>query len=525
MRVRTLSVGRAACLALLVAACHRSERAPAAEPSLIVAQGSDPGSFNPAITTSGNVHPVTDQIFNGLVGLDADMNPVPELAAAWDVTDGGRTYSFHLRPDVMWHDGHPFSSSDVKFTFEEALLKYHSRTRAALTAVLAGIDAPDAHTIVFRFREPYGPFLQRLDVVEASILPKHLFEERDVLSAPANLSPVGTGPFRFNKYQKGEFVELQRNPRYFRGGLPRLQRLVFRVLPSSMTAVMALERGEVDYVPSVPGPELSRLQSMPGVTVARGTGGSGGSFCQDVLIPNMTRPPFSDRDVRRAFYTALDRRFIVDRVYFDQGVPSTGPISRNLTWAYSSNVTMYPADPARAERLLDDTGYRRKPNGNRFSVTFTHPIASARLGQIVREQLKKVGVDVVLEPLDFNASVEKTFVRKVFDLGYASFCNGADPEIGVRRVYISSNIGPVPFSNGAGYRNPEVDALFDQAATLVDRSARARVYADLQRRLTEDVPYFWIIDSDGARAFRSSFSGFRLWTGAFAETVERTGIP
>jgi peptide/nickel transport system substrate-binding protein len=511
-------------LALSTAACG-AERFADSETSLIVAQGSDPGSLNPAITTSGNVHPVTDQMFNGLVGLDAEMNPVPELAASWDMTDEGRTYTFHLRPDVVWHDGVPFSSTDVKFTFEEALLKYHSRTRAALTAVLAAIETPDAHTVVFRFRQPYGPFLQRLDVVEASILPKHLFEGRDVLSAPTNLSPVGTGPFRFNKYQKGEFVELKRNPHYFRAGLPKLQRLVFRVLPSTMTAVMALERGEVDYVPTVPGPELSRLQSISGVTVAHGTGGSGGSFCQDVLIPNLTRPPFSSRDVRRAFYTALDRRFIVDRVYFGQGTPSTGPISRKLTWAYSPNVTTYPTDPARAQRLLDEAGYRRKPDGNRLSVTFTHPIASARLGQVVREQLKKVAVDVALEPLDFNASVEKTFVRKAFDLGYASFCNGADPEIGVRRVYVSSNIGPVPFSNGAGYRNPEVDALFDRAATLVDRSVRARVYADLQRRLTEDVPYFWIIDSDGARAFRSVFSGFRLWTGAFAETVEQTGRP
>jgi peptide/nickel transport system substrate-binding protein len=517
------SIGRAALLFVaLSAACGRAQTASApTRQVLVVAQGNDPGSFNPAITTSGNVHPITDQIFNGLVGLDERLNPVPELAESWKVEDDGRTYVFALRRDVEWHDGQRFTSADVKFTFEEALLKYHSRTRAALGAVLEGIDAPDPFTAVLRFRQPYGPLLQRLDVVEASIIPKHLYEGRDVLSAPANLNPVGTGPFRFVKYAKGQFVELERNPRYFRRGLPAIDRLVFRVLPEATTAVMALERGEVDYVPGVPGPEVGRLSASPSVTIARSVGGSGGSFCQEVLIPNHTRPPFASRDVRRAVYMAIDRRFIVDHVYYGQGTPSTGPISRKLTSAYSSDVHQYAHDPAGAERLLDEAGYRRGSDGRRFAITFTHPTAQTRLGQALRDQLRQVGIELRLEPLDFNASVEKTFVAKKFDLGFASFCNGSDPDIGVRRVYVSTNIGPVPFSNGAGYRNSRVDALFDRGAALVDRPSRAAVYAELQRMLTEDVPYFWIVDSDGARAYRSAFTGFRLWSGAFAETVRR----
>jgi len=522
---------RAATAAVLVIAmaafegCRRSGSADARDSlrTLVVAQGNDPGSFNPAITTSGNVHPVTDQIFNGLVGLDERLNPVPELAERWDVGNDGRAYTFHLRRGVEWHDGRPFTSADVKFTFEQALLKYHSRTRAALAPVLAGIDTPDPHTAVFRFHHPYGPLLQRLDVVEASILPKHLFEGVDVMSAPANLAPVGTGPFRFVKYEKGLFVELERNPRYFRPGLPRMERVVFRVLQSAITGVMALERGEVDYISSVPGADLPRLSTTPGITLVRSAGGSGGSFCQEVLIPNLTRPPFASRDVRRAFYTALDRSFIAERVYFGQGTPSTGPITRKLEWAYSPDVRTYPTDTAGAERLLDGAGYRKGTDGVRFTVTFTHPATAARLAQVVREQMKRVGIDVALEGLDFNASVEKVFVRKTFDLGFASFCNGPDPEIGVRRVYVSSNIGPFPFSNGAGYRSVEADALLDRAATLLARSDRAPVYATLQRLLTEDLPYFWIIDSDGTRAFRSTFTGFRPWAGGFAEAVERAG--
>lgn len=513
-------LGRAALTAALCgAACGSATRPPDRQTTLIVAQATDPGAFNPAITTSGNVHPVTDHIFNGLVGLDDSLNPVPELAERWEIADGGRTYTFHLRPDVRWHDGRPFTSADVTFTFERALLEFHSRTRAALRNVLSAIDAPDPLTVVFRFRAPYAPLLQRLDVVEASILPKHLFEGVNILAAPANLNPVGTGPFRFVSYRKGEFVELAKNRSYFRTGRPMIDRLVFRITPSMATAVMALERGEIDYVPSVPGSDLARLRSKPSLRVVQAAAGSGGSFCQDVLIPNLTRAPFEDRRVRRAFYLALDRQALVDRVYFGQGTPSTGPISRTLAWAYSPEVRAYPHDPAEAERLLDQAGYGRRDGWPRLTLTFTHPAASARLGLAMRDQVSRVGIDLRLESLDFNASVEKTFVRKAFDLGFASLCNGADPEIGVRRVYASDNIVPIPFSNGAGYRSAEADRLFQLAATTLDRPARARAYAALQRLLSDDLPYFWLVDTAGARAYRTAFTGFRLWTGAVAETV------
>ena len=136
-----------------------------------------------------------------------------------------------------------------------------------------------------------------------------------------------------------------------------------------------------------------------------------------------------------------------------------------------------------------------------------------------------MGIDLTLDAMDFNAAVEKNFVRKDFDLGFASFCNGADPEIGVRRVYASDNIAPIPFSNGASYQSADADRLLQTAATTLDRAARVRTYAALQRLLTDDLPYFWIIDSDGARAFRTAFSGFRLWSGAFAETVAMAPPP
>jgi peptide/nickel transport system substrate-binding protein len=507
----------------LLHGCRSETRTPPAQTTLVVSQGGDPGALNPAVTTSGNTHPVTDQIFNGLVGLDAQLNPVPELAEHWTIEDDGRTYRFTLRDGVRWHDGVPFTSADVKFTFEHALLKYHSRSRAALEGLLLAVETPDPRTVVFRLKRPYSPLLQRLDVVEASIIPEHQYAGQDLLAGEPTRQPVGTGPFRFVSYAPGYNLVLEKNSDYFRRGLPSVERLVFRIFPNAAMAIAALEKGEIDYVGSVPGADADRLRQTPGIAVVAGTGGSGGSICQDVLIPNITRPPFGDIRVRRAFAHAIDRRFLVERVYFNQGQPSTGPISHLLTWAYTPETRQYPPDPAQANRLLDEAGMTPVKGGERVAITFTHAAAQQRLAQAMRQQLSGVGITLNLQTLDFNAAVEQVFVKKSFDLGFASFCNGADPDIGVRRAYVSSNIGPYPFSNGAGYRNSRIDELFDLASRPVDREERRRHYVEIQRILAEDVPYFWLIDSEGLRAHRTSFTGFRLWTGAFVETVRPSG--
>ena len=505
--------------ALTLAGCSRGPAAHAEPVTLVVSLNGDPGALNPAVTTSGNTHPVTDQIFNGLVGLDESLSPVPELAESWSLEDEGRTYRFALRRDVTWHDGTPFTAADVKFTFEEALLKYHSRTRAALQDLVERIETPDDHTVVFRLRRAYSPLLQRLDVVEASIIPKHLYTGQDLLAGDATRRPIGTGPFRFVSYAPADRVVLERNPDYFRKGLPGVDRLVFRIVPTAGTAVAALEKGEIDYVGGVAGPEVDRLRKTPGIAVVSGTGGSGGSVCEEVLIPNLARHPLEDIRVRRAIAMAIDRQFIVDRVYFGQGRPATGPISHLLAWAYTPDVRQYPHDSAAARRLLDEAGLKPGRDGERLALTFTHAQTAQRLGQALREQLKTIGITLNLQTVDFNAAVDQVFVKKNFDLGMASFCNGADPDIGVRRVYVSSNIGPFPFSNGAAYRNPRVDALFDEASQFQDRGDRRSRYVEIQQILAEDVPYFWLIDSEGLRAYRTAFTGFRLWTGAFVEAV------
>jgi peptide/nickel transport system substrate-binding protein len=522
-----------AAIALLAVGCAPAppQAGPAAAPtvattatprrggSLVVAVTADPGHFNSGVSTAGGTHAVADNLYNGLVFLDEQLNPQPDLADSWTISPDGKTYTFKLRQGVKWHDGQPFSAADVKFTFEEILLKYHARTKAGLEAVLDGIDTPDPYTVVMRFKQPYGPLLQRLDMVEAPILPKHIYAGQDPTKSEANLKPVGTGPFKLAEYLKGDRVRMVRNDQYYKPGLPYLDELVFRIIPQASTAALALEQGEVDFLGSVPGPDLARLRQNPDLTFGQNAAGSGGSFCQETMIYNLSRTPLDKLEVRQALAYAIDRDEILKNVYFSQGRVATAAIASSVSWAHNPNAPRYPLDRARANALLDQAGLPRGADGMRFKLQFVHSTSYAKTGEALRQQLAQIGVDFQLVPMEVNAANEREFIQKDFDVGFASYCNGPDPEIGVRRMYVSTNIGPILFSNGAGYVNPQIDELFDKAAASVDRQQRTQLYGQIQDILGRDLPYWWLVETENVRAWRKSFHNLFIWSGELAEAT------
>lgn len=488
--------------------------------TLVVAVGEDPGQFNPGITTSFGPHSVADSIYNGLVQLDINANPVPDLAESWEISDDATTYTFNLVEGVTWHDGEPFTSADVKFTFEEILLNYHSRTKAGLETALAGIDTPDDLTVVFRFNEPYAPLLQRLNVTEAPILPQHIYEGvEDPTQAEANLMPVGTGPFMFDAYTPGTEVRLVRNENYFKEGLPLLDAIVFRVIPDASTQIAALEAGEVDYVWRVPGPNAALIEASPDTEIVSVPSGPGGGFCIMTMTFNLDREVFEDVRVRQAFAYAIDRQQILEQVIFNQGNVAEAPISSKIAWAHLDGGPEYPYDPEQARTLLDEAGYPAGDDGTRFTVDFVHFPNFSKYGEVMREQLAEVGIDLELRPLERDASIEAIFNERDFDTNIISYCNNTDPEIGVRRMYVSTNIGPIPFSNGANYVNPTIDELFEEASSTADRDARAEAYYEIQRILLEELPYWWLVETDFSVGVRAACHDFRAWSGQFAETA------
>lgn len=524
-RVTWRVVGLSACLAIPLGLSPAQSTSRSLS-TIVAVAGNDPSHLNSAITTAGGVHTIAASLYDGLVELDSVGRPLPGLAERWEVKDGGRTYIFHLRRDVRWHDGVPFTSRDVTYTFTEMLLKYSARTKAGLETALAGIDAPDPATVIFRFKAPYAPLLKRLTVDETPILPRHLYEGTDPLTNPHNQRPVGTGPYRFVEWVRGDRIVFARNPLYFVRDRPRIERVVWRILPNVTAAAVALERGEVDYLSAVDGAQLSRLRAASSVRLGRHPAGAGGGWCVNTLVPNLRRRPLDDVRVRQALSLAINRAFLAERVYQGTASAARGPFHTALG-ATDRIAEPLAHDSARAVRLLDAAGVvardgrtggeadGRTGGGDlRLRLRFTYPTPGfSGLAETLRDQFARIGVELTLDPIDFNAAVERVYIKQDFDLGVASYCNGADPDIGVKRVYDSRNILPIPFSNGAGYRNPVVDSLFDSAASTLDASKRRAIYGSVQRILLDDVPYLWLVESDGLRAWRAEVRGLRIWSG------------
>ncbi len=484
----------------------------------IIAIGADPGHLNPGISTGSHVHTVADSIYNGLVALDQNLNPLPDLAQNWEISDDGKVYTFSLIPGVLWHDGQPFTSADVKFTFEEVLFNYHSRTKAGLGSVVEAIETPDDLTVVFRFKEPYGPLLSRLDVTEAPILPQHIYQGSDPNDNPANLQPVGTGPFKLESYNPGESVTLARNENYFKPGLPYLDRLVFRIIPETNTQLLALEQAEVDYVGGVPGVDVERLRGLNRFRLVGTSTGPGGGNCIMTLVFNLEREPFQDLRVRQAIAHAVNRPQMVEQILFGQGRAAGAPISSGIPWAHAAgSLAAYDYNPERAAALLDEAGYTPGADGTRFSFDIVHFPAFNKYGEVMKQNLAEIGVNLEIRPLDREATVDTVYNQRDFDTSLISYCNGLDPDIGVRRMYVSDNIGNIPFSNGAAYRSDRVDDLFASAGATADPTERAAMYREMQEIVARELPYWWLVETRSVTAFSNTLHDFAPWTGQFAE--------
>ena len=492
--------------------------------TVVIAVTEDPGHFNPGITTGFNVHVVTGSLFNGLVEVDDNANPLPDLATSWEISEGGKRYTFHLAEGVQWHDGQPFTSADVKFTFEKVLLQFHSRTKAGLEKILETIETPDDNTVIFTFKAPYAALLQRLNSTEAPILAKHIYEGvADIQKAAENLKPIGTGPFKFAEYAINDTVRLVRNENYFKAGLPYLDEVIYRVIPDQNTQVLAMEQGEVDFIWGVPGGEVERLSTDENIRLYNVNSGPGGGFCIMTVSFNLEHEVLQDLRVRQAIAHAIDREQILKQVIFGQGRVATGPIYSQMTFAYTPDVTQYAHDVAKANALLDEAG--KTPGADagapwaRFTINLLHFPNFSKYAEVMKANLAEVGINLASVPLERAAFLTQVFEQRDFDTNLISYCNNTDPSIGVSRVYVSTNIGNIPFSNGAAYKNEKVDELFSTAASEPDVAKRGELYGEVQRILADELPYWWLVETDSARAARANIEGLMPWSGHLVEAA------
>jgi len=502
---------------------------------LVQAIVGDPPHLNPGITTSVATLIATAGIFESLLRWDDSMNPYPALAERWEISEDGKIYTFYLVRNATWHDGTPFTAYDVKFSLETILKKYHPRARVVL-ASLDRVDVIDNYTVRVYFKEPNPAFLYILNVHNAPMLPAHLLSKYadDPSKAPFNEKPIGTGPFRFVEWVKGQYVRLEKNPNYYLKGYPYLDGIVTRIYRDPLSAVVALEKGEVDYITGyyMPLSEAKRLQNISGITIT----GSGASIISPIFVMfyNLDLEPTNNKDFRKAIAYAIDRQAILDKVFFGFGKIATGPIPSSH-WAYNPNVTKYEYNPELAKRILDNLGfrdidgdgYREFPNGSKLTLVLPYNSGVAfheRTAQLLAEMLRGIGIRVELRAYDEATLTTVVYNTRSFHITVERFSTGPDPSIGIARLYHSSYASSkVPFTNAAsGYKNPTVDKLLDSAAKIADKGERARLYGEFQRIVADELPIYVLLEVYDPNAYRSIVRGLHAWS---AESrVERVDV-
>ena len=481
--------------------------------TFVAAVGRDPITLNTAETSAFIDKMVGSVIFDTLVQLDFDLKPVPRLASSWEISPDGLTYTFHL-VKTKWHDGHPFSSEDVKFTIEQIVKVYNPRGKQ-FEERIQEILTPDPQTVIFKLRKTFEPFFIML-AYDGYIQPQHLYQGTDIPKNPARLKPIGTGPFKFEEWKKGDYVWLVRNNDYFMKGLPYLDQILFKVAADPGARIMAFERGEIDYLSFYffSASEVERIKKTPGFKVST----KGHEIFSDILLLtiNLDKAPLNNLKVRQAIAHAIDKQYILDKADYGLGKIATGPIPSPYRWAYTSDVVKYDYDVAKANKLLDEAGYPKDAKGLRFKVSIVYDRTAplfTKTAEIMREMLRSVGIDLVLQPSDRATMIDMVFIKRDFDFYVDAKAGGGDPAIGAQRLYIGSNIGPVVYSNGSAYRNPKVDDLFIKAATAVDRKTRAKFYYEIQRIITQDLPAISLLEYALNSASRDEFRGVHEWSG------------
>ena len=440
---------------------------------------------------------ICGNINESLLLFDWQFKPHPNLARAFEVSPNGLTYTFHLRDDVLWHDGVKFTARDVAFSCGVMLPELNPRSRSAFQHI-DNITTPDPYTAVVRLKQPFNAFLLSLMASSAPMMPAHIYEGSDFRTNPYNLKPIGTGPFKFAEWKRGEYIYLARNEHYWRPGQPGMDGIYYRVCPTPEQRMVAMETGAVDLAMAddIDTVLVSRLRANPNIETV--TDAYNGTSEITIMDLNMRRWPFSDRRFRAAFMHAIDRDFLVKAINFGIGKVATGPIPSTAPYYDPKVLTLYPHDPARARALLDEMGLKPGLGGirHRFGIMMTPDGNGAwtRGCQYIKQALAEVGLDANLEATDWPTQQRRSGNWE-FDCDCNSYGEYGDPAIGTSRFYVSSNIRKgVPLTNLQGYINPEVDRLFAQAAVAVSHQEAQACYSRLQQILTYDVAMVWLYE-------------------------------
>lgn len=471
--------------------------------TLVVGVYTDPKFLNPNYDFDGQAYYQNANILSKLINYDYKTGSIhADLATKWEASSDGLSYTFTLREGVKWHDGKPFTSADVKWTYDD-LIKEGTKAQAfRIITSLQSVEAPDAKTVIFRLKETDALFLVGLSgYYGAMVLPKHLYEGTDARKNPYNLRPVGTGPFKVVELVTGSHLTLEANPDYYGLG-PYLDRLIFKVVPNLATMISTLETGEVGYsAPSPPFGDVARLRTLPGLKVDEAP-----SQIVQWTAFNLELPKFKDLRVRQAIIHAIDKKAISEQVYAGLVTPSTAVYISTVPKFYNPNAKQPEYDVAKAEKLLDEAGFPRGADGIRFKTRYAAFISSLaggpEMGQVIKQQLSKVGIDVTLEVQEFALFNEKIINKRDFEMTASGGPHGPDPS------EWANFVGTGGTRNVMKYSNARVDELFKLGRKTLNEEERKKIYFEIQEIIAKELPRMNLVEYTYMRPYRSEFHDF-----------------
>ena len=513
-------------LALAVCGCTRVATAPGGPgeaPALRVEIGELPKNLNPLYTNTTFDNFLAGLVFNQLITIDDRGNEVPDLASAvptlknGGISADGKTITYHLRGGVKWHDGVPFTSRDVRFSWQAVMNPRNNVISRRGYDEVASVATPDDRTVVFHLKEPFAPFVDTVfsDSDEPYyIVPAHLLaDDRDLNDVPFNSHPIGTGPFRFERWVRGDHASYVANNSYFKGR-PKLSAVNVRFVVDDATQQNDLRSGATDVLIQITPNSIRDLRGRPGIATQLIA-----APYYTALAMNLAHAPLNDLRIRRAIAASIDRKALIAHDTYGLAQIATEDLSTWYRWAYTPEVARNDYDPARAAALFDAAGAKRGPDGVRtvngkrleFSLVYeTGNQTYAQLGVEMQSQLHAAGIDVSIKRFEVAQLYAAPAAGGIltggkYDLAISPWIAGADPDDS--QQWLCSSRPPAGY-NIENFCNAQMDAAEDLALRKVDRPSRITAYRRTQAILADQVPALFLFYTPRMYAGRSNLRGF-----------------
>ncbi len=469
---------------------------------LIVGIAANPTNLDPRRATDAASARVTQIVFNGLLRKDSQSKLAPDLAERWEQPDD-KTYIFHLRHNVKFHDGSTLTARDVKYTFASIMDEAYKSPRRSSFKEVDSIDIIDDYTIKFTLKKPFAPFLINMTM---GIVPEHTAEsQKDKFS----YNPCGTGPFRFISWQADERLQFTAFADYYEGA-PKLKKITYKIIPEDSLRLLELEKGSIHLIQnSIPPDLLPRCRQNPNLKVITS---AGTTFAYAGF--NFTDPILRIKKVRLALALAIDRQSIIKHILGNLAAPARSLLPKGH-WAYEPEAIDYEYNLKKARRLLDEAGFRLPDTDTeayRFKLTYktSQNEQSRRVAEVLQRQWQKLGIKVEIKSHEWG-----TFFSDInsgnFQLYTLQWVGVTEPDI-YYYIFHSSSMSPAGANRGK-YINPKLDALLEQGRNTLDTEKRKAIYSKVQRMLSEELPYINLWHLMNVVVMRKNVAGFTPYPG------------